>query len=175
MVNVVARLRGVESPEASTPRENPVSLFICYAHANERIVKRLVPSLKVLARRGYISPWRDTDLIPGDKWDETIQERISESQVILFMVSRDFLSSDYITEHERPVAMRLMNEKKAVVVPVLLSTCSWQDEDFAELEKLPRKDELISSIKPREDAWTLVEEGLKKVVEKVRNSSPVPR
>jgi len=175
MVNVVARLRGVESPEASTPRENPVSLFICYAHANERIVKRLVPSLKVLARRGYISPWRDTDLIPGDKWDETIQERISESQIILFMVSRDFLSSDYITEHERPVAMRLMNEKKAVVVPVLLSTCSWQDEDFAELEKLPRKDELISSIKPREDAWTLVEEGLKKVVEKVRNSSPVPR
>ena len=67
--------------------------------------------------------------------------------------------------------MRLMNEKKAIVVPVLLSTCSWQDEDFAKLEKLPRKDELISSITPREDAWALVEDGLKKVVEKVRTSS----
>ena len=94
MVNVVERLREVESPEASTPRDNPVSLFICYARANERVVKRLVPSLKVLARRGYISPWRDTDLIPGDDWDETIQERLSESQIILFMVSRDFLLRD---------------------------------------------------------------------------------
>jgi len=171
MVNVVERLREVESPEASTPRDNPVSLFICYARANERVVKRLVPSLKVLARRGYISPWRDTDLIPGDDWDETIQERLSESQIILFMVTRDFLASRYITEHERPVAMRLMNEKKAVVVPVLLSTCSWHDEDFAKLEKLPRKDELVSSINPREEAWALVEEGLKRVVEKVRSSS----
>jgi internalin A len=170
MVNVVERLREVESPEASAPHENPVSLFICYARANERVVKRLIPSLKVLARRSYISPWRDTDLIPGDDWDETIQERLLESQIILFMVSRDFLASRYITEHERPVAMRLMNEKKAVVVPVLLSRCSWQDEDFAKLEKLPRKDEFISSINPREDAWTLVEEGLKKIVEKVRNS-----
>jgi internalin A len=173
MVNVVERLREVESPEASTPRENPVSLFICYARANERIVKRLVPSLKVLARRGYISPWRDTDLIPGDDWDDTIQERLSESQIILFMVSRDFLASRYITEYERPVAMRLMNEKKAVVVPVLLSACLWKDEDFANLEKLPRKDELISSINPREDAWALVEGGLKRVVEKVRSSSGI--
>jgi internalin A len=173
MVNVVERLREVESPEASAPRDNPVSLFICYARANDRVVKRLVPSLKVLARRGYISPWRDTDLIPGDDWDETIQERLSAAQIILFMVSRDFLASRYITEHERPVAMRLMEEQKAVVVPVLLSTCSWQDEDFAKLEKLPRKDELISSITPREDAWALVEEGLKKVVEKVRTSSPI--
>lgn len=173
MVNVVERLREVESPEASAPRDNPVSLFICYARANDRVVKRLIPSLKVLARRGYISPWRDTDLIPGDEWDETIQERLSASQIILFMVSRDFLASRYITEHERPVAMRLMDEGKAVVVPVLLSTCSWKDEDFAKLEKLPRKDELISSITPREDAWALVEEGLKKVVEKVRISSPI--
>jgi len=173
MVNVVERLREVESPEASAPRDNPVSLFICYARANDHVVKRLVPSLKVLARRGYISPWRDTDLIPGDDWDETIQERLSESQIILFMVSRDFLASRYITEHERPVAMRLMEEKKAVVVPVLLSACLWKDEDFADLEKLPRKDELISSITPREDAWALVEEGLKKVVERVRASSPV--
>lgn len=173
MVNVVERLREVESPEASAPRDNPVSLFICYARANERIVKRLVPSLKVLARRGYISLWRDTDLIPGDDWDETIQDRLLESQIILFMVSRDFLASRYITEHERPVAMRLMNEKKAVVVPVLLSACLWKGEDFEHLEKLPRKDEPISSINPREDAWALVEEGLKRVVEKVRNSSGI--
>jgi internalin A len=170
MVNVVQRLREVESPEASTPRTNPLSLFICYAHANERVVKRLIPSIKVLARRGYIRPWQDTYLVPGEDWDETIKQRLSHAHIILFMVSRDFLASRYITEHERPLAMQLMNQKKAVVVPVLLSKCSWHEEDFAKFEKLPRKDELISSINPREDAWALVEEGLKRLVEKMRFS-----
>jgi hypothetical protein len=45
-----------------------------------------------------------------------------------------------------------------------LSPCSWRDEDFARLEKLPRKDDPVSSFTPRDAAWFLVEEGLKKVV-----------
>ena len=61
--------------------------------------------------------------------------------------------------------MARMNEGKAIVVPVLLSPCSWRDEDFARLEKLPRKDDPISSISPRDAAWFMVEEGLKKVAE----------
>ena len=55
----------MESPEASTwhcdPGRSyhhgsaPLPLFICYAHANERIVRQLIPGLKVLARRSYIA------------------------------------------------------------------------------------------------------------------------
>jgi internalin A len=167
-VQVQATLREVESQEASKPKENPLPLFICYAHADERVVKQLKPSLTVLARRGYIAPWRDTDLVPGEDWDATIQERLSQARVVLLMVSRHSLASKYITEDERPLAMRLMAEKKAVVVPVLLSPCSWQEEDFARLEVLPRKGDPVSAINPREKAWALVEEGLKKVVEKAR-------
>lgn len=171
MVNVREMLSEVESPEASTPRENSLPLFICYSHVDESAVKRLIPSLKVLARRGYIAHWRDTDLVAGEDWDDTINERLSNAQIILFMVSTDFLASEYITEHERPLAMRLMLEKKAVVVPVLLSDCSWREEDFAKLEKLPQKDELITSFIPRSKAWALVEAGLKRAVEQKRRQS----
>ena len=140
-----------------------------YREAEKRVaVRQLIPGLKMLARRGYITPWRDTDLIPGEDWNETIKQRLSAAQIILFMVSRRFLASDYITEHERPLAMGLMKQKKAVVVPVLLSDCSWQDEDFAALEKLPRKDEPVSSFNPCDVAWTLVEKGLVRVVDQQR-------
>ncbi len=165
IIDAKQTLAEIESAEAGTPKKNPLSLFICYAHANERTVRQLIPSLKVLARRGYIEPWSDTNLVPGEDWDDTIKERSTEADIILFMVSRDFLASKYITEQERPLAMALMSEGKAVVVPVLLSPCSWRDEDFARLEKLPRKDDPISSFSPRDSAWFLVEEGLKKVVE----------
>lgn len=174
MVPIMETLREVESPEATAPKDNPLSLFICYAHANERTVKQLIPNLKVLARRGYIAHWRDTDLVPGEDWDETIKERLSNAQIILFMVSTDFLASDYITQQERPLAMKLMEEEKAVVLPVILSTCSHSEEDFAKLENLPRKGKPISSINPRNDAWALVEEGIKKAVEKARTFAQVP-
>jgi internalin A len=165
IVDAKQTLHEIESPETATRKDKPLSLFICYAHANERAVKQLIPSLKVLARRGYITPWRDTNLVPGEDWDDTIKERLTQADIILFMVSRDFLASKYITEQERPLAMALMNEGKAVVVPVLLSPCGWRDEDFSRLEKLPRRDDPISSFSPRDSAWFLVEEGLKKVVD----------
>ena len=168
LINPTETLRQVESAEASKPGTNALSLFICYARADERIVRQLIPSLKVLARRGYIAPWRDTDLVAGEDWDETIKEKLSKSQVILFMVSTNFLASDYITENEVPLAMSLRDEKKAVVVPVLLSPCSWREEDFEKLETLPRKDAPVSSFRSHRDAWFLVEEGLKKVVDKAR-------
>jgi internalin A len=174
MVIVDARqtLGEIEVTEAGMAKRNPLSVFICYAHANERTVKQFIPSLKVLARRGYIAPWRDTDLVPGEDWDDTIKERLKEADIILLMVSTDFLASKYISEEERPLAMSLMEEGKAVVVPVLLLPCSWRDEDFARLEKLPRKDDPISSINPRDAAWFMVEEGVKKVVEQRVSRTP---
>ena len=65
MISPRETLREVESAEASKPRGNPLSLFICYAHANERIVRQLIPSLKVLARRGYIAPLAGYESDPG--------------------------------------------------------------------------------------------------------------
>lgn len=167
-VDVKQTLREVETPEASTPATASVSLFICYARKDERFVRQLIPGLKVLARRGYIIPWRDTDLIPGEDWDETIKQRLLDAQIILFMVSREFLASDYITTHERPLAMDQVKQKKAVVVPILLSECLWKGEDFDVFENLPRKGEAVSSFSRRDTAWNLVEKGLISVVEKQR-------
>lgn len=164
-VDVKQTLRDVETPEASNPASDPLSLFICYARKDERAVRELIPGLKVLARRGYIVPWRDTDLIPGEDWDETIKQRLQDARIILYMVSREFLASDYITAHERPLAMELVKQKKAVVVPILLSECLWKGEDFDSLELLPRKGDPVSSFPRRDTAWNLVEKGLIRVVE----------
>src|SRR5262245_4574708 len=122
---------------------------------DERAVRELIPGLKVLARRGYIVPWRDTDLIPGEDWDETIKQRLLDARIILYMVSREFLASDYITTHERPLAIDLVKQKKAVVVPILLSECLWKGEDFDSLEQLPRKGDPVSSFPRRDTAWNL--------------------
>jgi hypothetical protein len=138
------------------------------------MVKELKPSLTILERRGYIAPWRDTDLAPGEDWNETIQERLADAELVLFMVSRQFLASPYITTKERPLAMQLRSEGKAVVLPILLSACHWQPEDFAKLENLPNKGRFVADIHPHEKAWTMVETGITKAVEKFRANRKFP-
>ena len=172
-VKVKETLRKVESAEASEPNADCLPLFVCYSHANEKLVKELKPSLTILERRGYIAPWRDTDLVPGEDWDETIKERLAHAELVLFMVSRQFLASGYITTEERPLAMQLMNEGKTVVVPVLLSACTWETENFARLENLPDKGKYVTDYRPHEQAWTMVEKGIMKAVEKFRSDRKI--
>jgi hypothetical protein len=167
-VPVQETLREVESPEASAPRDNPLPLFICYAHANERIVKQLIPSLKVLARRSYIAPWRDTDLVAGEDWDETIKARLLEAEIVLYMVTRDFLASKYILEQERPLSMSQRANGKADVLPVLLRDCDCGGEDFDKLEVLPYKGKTLDSYQPHDKAWKLVQVGIQRAVERRR-------
>ena len=146
----------------------PLRLFICYARADENDVRKFIPNLKVLSKRGYIAPWQDTDLVPGDDWDDMIKERLCVAQVILFMVSTDFLASKYISDDERPLAMRRRTEGKAVVIPVLLSACTWEQEDFATIENLPSKGRLLTSYTPRANGWKRVEEGIRAAVVSAR-------
>jgi hypothetical protein len=87
------------------------------------------------------------------------------------MVSRAFLASTYITDQERPISMQMNRDKRAVIVPVLLSACSWEAEDFACFENLPGKGTVLASIRPRDKAWTLVEEGIKRAVESLRSAN----
>ena len=77
--------------------------------------------LKVMEDDGLIQVWTDSKLIPGDEWQEEILARMNDSQIILFLVSTSFLASKFIKEVEIPLAVRLKDEGKAVIVPIILT------------------------------------------------------
>lgn len=89
-------------------------------------------------------------------------------QLVLLMVSRQFPTSRCITSNERPLAMELMAEGKAVSLPVILTAGNCEADDFSKLENLPDKGRLVSSYRPHEQAWSLVEARIMKAMEKFR-------
>ena len=75
------------------------------------------------------------------------------------------------TSHADSINVRLRwsrRRQQGKVVPVILSPCTWRAEDFAKLESLPYKRKPVSSFNPHAKAWKLVEEGIKKAVERAR-------
>src|SRR5688572_20634425 len=89
----------------STPA-TPVSLFYSYAHEDEPLRVELVGHLKILERRGLLSQWHDRQIQPGADWHSRIADELQIADMVLLLVSTDFINSDYIVSNELTVAMQ---------------------------------------------------------------------
>jgi internalin A len=170
-VSPAAMLCAVESNEATAAGgDEPLPLFVCYTRKDKKLVDELIPTLKVLANRGYIRAWRDTDLIPGEDWDETIKTRLMEAEIVLYMVTTKFMASEYIRTQERPISMAQRDAGKADVLPVLLRACDCTGPDFPKLQWLPHEERTLDSYHPHDGGWMLVQRGIQKAVERRRGN-----
>jgi hypothetical protein len=100
---------------------------------------------------------------PGDTWDEAIQGKLAEADVVLILASAAALATDYITEHEIPKALELHRAGETVVVPVILENCRWTETDLGPLNALPDKGTPLNKWNPRADGWKAVADGLAKL------------
>ena len=72
-------------------------VFISYSHKDEVFKDSLTEHLSGLRRSGIISEWNDRKIIPSTDWSDQIDENLRGSEIILFLISSSFLSSDYLS------------------------------------------------------------------------------
>ncbi len=73
----------------------PVKIFFCYAREDEPLLNKLKSQLKSLQRQGLIDVWHDRDIDAGIEWEREINQHLETAQIILLLVSPDFMDSDY--------------------------------------------------------------------------------
>jgi hypothetical protein len=78
--------------------DGPISVFYSYSHVDEKFRDGLAKHLGTLARAGLIKEWHDRQILAGDEWDRTISEYLERAQVILLLISVEFLASKYCSE-----------------------------------------------------------------------------
>ena len=155
----------------------PVDLFYSYAHEDEKLRDELDGHLALLRRKGVIRPWHDRGIVPGQKWDEAIDRELGMADLILLLVSMDFLNSDYIWGKELATAVERARRGDASVIPVLLRAVDIEDAPFAHLQGLPTDLRPVTSWPNRDEAWTDVAKGIRRAVEAIRQrwaSTPPP-
>jgi hypothetical protein len=152
-------------PVAPILKPRGLTVFIAYSHADGELQKELVKHLEPLRRLHRIEAWYDQRINPGDEWEKAIEANLTKADIILLLVSIDFINSRYCYEVELEKAMDRNARKEATVVPVILRRCQWQYMPFAKLQALPSNGTPINSWSDRDDALTNVAEGLLRVTD----------
>jgi len=154
--------------ELAEMREEPVRVFISYAHKDERFRLALEPHLKLLQRQRLITTWHDRLIKPGTQWKDVIDANLEQAKIILLLVSADFLDSDYCWEIESKRALELHTTKEAVVIPIIIRDVRWSKAPFAELQALPANGKSVDKWKNKDSAWRNVADGIERVATELR-------
>lgn len=101
-----------------------------------------------------------------------IDRNLETSELILLLVSPDFLASDYCYEVEMRRALERNNAGEASVVPIIIRDCQWQHADFAKLQVLPRDAKPVRLWTDRDSAWSDVAKGIEVVITDFARSNP---
>jgi anti-sigma regulatory factor (Ser/Thr protein kinase) len=142
----------------------PAEVFFSYSHRDENLRNRLEIHLAQLRRENVITGWHDRKIGAGDEWRGVIDEQLERAQIILLLVSADFLASDYISDVELTRALERHNAGEAVVIPVILRPTDWATAPFAMLQALPKDARPVTKWRNRDEAFANIAEGLRNVV-----------
>jgi hypothetical protein len=103
--------------------EDPIHVFVSYAHADRRWLDRLDIHLKPLREAVKLVSWADTRIKPGSKWKTEIKNAVDRAQAAVLLISADFLASDFIRTDELPPLLLSADEKGTPIWPVIVSPC----------------------------------------------------
>lgn len=137
------------------------SVFFSYCHADEELRDQLEKQLAMLKRQGIIETWHDRRIIAGQEIDRTIDEHINSDDIILLLVSPDFIASDYCYDKEMTRALERHDLGEATVIPVILRACDWHHAPFGKLMAAPQDGKPVKK-------WADIDEAFLDVAQAVR-------
>lgn len=155
-----------------------VKVFISYSHKDKEYKDELESHLSMMIRNGEIDQWNDKMIEPGEKWDESINESLDKAELLIFLVSSDFLNSEYCYGIETARSIAKHHENKATIIPVIIRHCDWQSSKLAQFQVLPLGGKPVREFEDRDKAFLQVVDGIKVAIrainnEKKRKAGPV--
>lgn len=177
MLKVQQLLDGVDlvpPPPAETHERSEmprVTAFISYAHKDEWLREELDTHLTLLRVTGELDAWHDRGITPGEKWQGKINENLQRADLVLLLLSPDFIHSDYCRK-EMEIARQREADGQAVVVPIIARHCSWRNLPVQENQALPKDGKPVADAGHdqghRDAAWVQVEDGIRLVLKTIR-------
>jgi len=103
----------------------------------------------------------------GHEWRQETERYLSEAHIILLLVSLDFLYSEFCMEVELTQAIARHRAKKARVIPIILESCPYHNEEFSCLKPLPEEGKPVNEWTPRSRAFSNIAAGIEQAIKQL--------
>lgn len=149
---------------------NTIKIFIAYSRQDRKYLEELRTYLHPLIKTERLEIWEDGEIIAGSNWDETIQNHLQSADIILLLISAKSLASNYFYKKEMQHAIRRHENKEAIAIPIILSSCYWQVPKLKlnTLQALPQNAKPIKSWSDDSQAYTSVVSGIEKTIQSIK-------
>src|SRR6266566_7391956 len=147
--------------------EKRIIVFCSYSDEDRSFLERLEKHLKSLERTGSALVWHKHKITAGQEHRREIENQIKEANIILLLISSNFISSDDCYAGDLVKALDRYHVEKIPVIPILLKPCTWDDLAFSQFQVLPRNGIAVSMCKNRDQAFTEIVKEIKKVVQEL--------
>ena len=123
------------------------TVFISYSHRDIEWLEKLLPQFESLKwTESKVDYFVDTDIEKGNEWREEINAAADSAELVVLLVSKHYLASDFIQEEE---LKKFLDKKRDVrVLWVLLSPCLWELHKLKEIQAVHPTAEPLDSLSP---------------------------
>lgn len=139
-----------------------MKVFYSYSHNDEKYRERLEKFLVPLRDQGKITEWHDRKILPGDSWNNEILKAMEDSDIILMLISQDFLNSE-ACKKEINFATEPKNRK--IAVPIILKPCTWTDTKLQNIQAIPKDGKPVVQWDGEDEAWLDIVKSLQRLID----------
>ncbi|MEZ4295587.1 MAG: TIR domain-containing protein [Polyangiaceae bacterium] len=125
-------------------------LFISSAPEDRDFLGALVKHLAGLTGTSLVSAWSVLDVAPGEVADDRIREEIERADLVLALVSSDYISNDLCVDGE----LRVARQRGVRIVPILVRPVELRGTDLGGVDTLPHGGPPVSQWQSQDAAWT---------------------
>lgn len=148
----------------------PLFTFISYSHRDARMNDELHGALTIYERNGELELWSDTNIVPGQKWEKEILAKLEKADIIILLLSNDFIQSDYCVQKEMKIAIKREARGECAIVPIVVRACRSDKMPIGKIQAICPNGKPIKNSRDRDVAWKQVTEQIDRVIKDLREN-----
>jgi hypothetical protein len=139
-------------------------VFVSYSRKDRKYCDQFIEHIGMLQNLCHVVIFDDSQILPGERWEDRIRTELCTSDIVVFLVSSSFSSSHYCVVKEMVPAI----ERDAKIFWVLVRPVDYESLPLAAYHGLPK--DAQGSLKPvstwrgepgRDEAWAQVAKALR--------------
>ncbi len=146
--------------------QTPVKAFVSYSHKDLEYLPDLRAALSPLVRLDKLVLWDDRAIEAGEEWNKVIFQQLAEADLVLCLISADFIHSDFCYTQELAEALSAHHQGEKTVIPIRLRECLWDDLPLAKIQGMPSQ--WISAAADKDAAWTELAKSLEPAISQAK-------